>query len=126
MATITSSTTKVILATPSDWREWYQLIKSSAGYAKVWEYINPDSKLEDLPVLEEPEFPTPATVRGGAATYAQLSKDEQEELKELRKEHRRLFKIYEKKSDALYEISKTMQGSIDRSNLYLIDDKLEL
>lgn len=125
MATITSSTTKVILATPSDWREWYQLIKSSAGYAKVWEYINPDTKPEDLPVLTEPEFPTPATVKGNAATYAQLSKDEQEELKEMRKEYRRLFKIYEKKTDALYEISKNIQGSIDRSHLYLLEDKLE-
>jgi hypothetical protein len=74
MATITSSTTKVILAAPSDWREWFQLIKSSAGYARVWEYVNPDTKPEDLPVLTEPEYPTPGTIkRKAAATFAELS-----------------------------------------------------
>jgi hypothetical protein len=125
MATITSSTTKVILAVPSDWREWFQLIKSSAGYARVWEYVNPDTKPEDLPVLREPEYPTPRTINRKATTFAELSEEEQEELKEQRKEYRRIFKLYEKKTDALYEISKNIQGSIDRSILYLIEDKLK-
>ena len=106
----------MIPAAPSDWREWFQLIKSSAGYASGSNYVNPDTKPEDLPVLitrskreqalRELEYPTPGTIKRKATAFTELSEEEQEELKEQRKEYRRIFKLYEKKTDALYEISK--------------------
>jgi hypothetical protein len=55
-----SAATKVsiILKSRDDWRAWYDNIQSLAKARDVWEYINPDTKKEELPQLpKEPEIP---------------------------------------------------------------------
>ena len=42
------------------------MIKSAALGLEIWEYINPATKKERLPKLEEPAWPTPSTVKEGA------------------------------------------------------------
>jgi hypothetical protein len=49
-------------------------------------YVNPDTKPEDLPVLRELEYPTPGTIKRKATAFTEPSEEEQEELKEQRKE----------------------------------------
>ena len=67
MATTTTSN-KVILAGPKDWRPWIEVIKTACLEHDIWEYINPETEKEKLPVLSppiEPENPL-ATTQGNA------------------------------------------------------------
>jgi hypothetical protein len=125
MATIMSSNTKVILSTSADWREWFQVIKASANNAKIWQYVNPDTDADSLPILTEPTNPTLQSINEAATNFSSLTDKEQLELKEQRKEYKRLYTIYEKKDDSLVKLNEKIQESIDRRNLYLIEGKYQ-
>ena len=32
----------LILATPSDWKDWFQLVKSKAERDQIWDLVNPE------------------------------------------------------------------------------------
>ncbi|KAL2826586.1 hypothetical protein BJY01DRAFT_255931 [Aspergillus pseudoustus] len=56
----TNAATKVsiVLKSRDDWRAWYDNIQSLAKARDIWEYINLDTKKEELPgILKELEIP---------------------------------------------------------------------
>lgn len=58
MDTSVATKVSVILNSRDDWRAWYDNIRSLAKARDVWEYINPDTRKEELPeLLKEPEIP---------------------------------------------------------------------
>ena len=73
MAT-TSSESKInlILNQPSDWIQWFFIIQDIAKTNKVWKYIDPSTKKDDLPALEPPKRPTPKNVLPTAISIAEL------------------------------------------------------
>jgi hypothetical protein len=117
-----STSTQVILTTPSDWRQWIQMIKSAAIQADIWEYVNPDTEKNDLPICEEPEEPTYRTVNPAAAAYKDLEDIEREELRDLRGTYKRKYKEYREQKTALGALIKSIQGTVDRKNHYLLED----
>lgn len=47
----------IVLRSSKDWPEWRDHIQRTATLLGVWEYCDPTTEKEDLPVLEEPKKP---------------------------------------------------------------------
>ena len=105
----------VILASPNDWDEWIEVIKSKANTNRIWEYVNPSTDV--LLKLKEPVRATPKDVNNQKTKLSELDKDEKEELRTLRLEHRDNLKLYRKQQSALDTLCSQIQGSISRSYL---------
>ena len=60
---LSKSKTTIILSKSSDWDVWIGLVKSSALDAEIWDYCDPDLDPDAIETLEEPEYPTLATLR---------------------------------------------------------------
>ncbi len=74
----------VILNSSFDWDEWIGIIMTKAIAGDIWDYVNPNTAKDELPVLAEPHFPMPAEVNTEKTTFATLDVDEKEELQALR------------------------------------------
>jgi reverse transcriptase-like protein/Pol polyprotein/gag-pre-integrase-like protein len=113
------ATTKVnvILKDAEDWLEWIEVIKSAAIGLEIWEYIDPATIRERLPKLEEPVWPTPATVKTGAKGISELDEDEKDEYKSLKKRYNLLVTKYETRKRGLGTIRTKVQETVTRSNL---------
>jgi len=44
----------VILASPNDWDEWLEVIKSKANTNRIWKYVDLSTPEDALPKLKEP------------------------------------------------------------------------
>ena len=64
----TVSKTSVILRDYTNWDKWIELIKTASLKYDVWRYIDPSKPKDKLPVLVEPQRPTPANVHTPATT----------------------------------------------------------
>jgi len=113
------ATTKVnvILKDAEDWLEWIEVIKSAAIGLEIWEYIDPATIRELLPKLEEPVWPTPATVKQGATGISQLTADEKDTYKSLKQSYHRSVTKYDTRRTGLGEIRIRIQESLTRSTL---------
>ena len=67
---ITSTT--VILNTPKDWEPWYDIIKTRASMAEVWEYIDP----KGTATLKKP--PRPIDITPGLFDLIEWANDTKE------------------------------------------------
>jgi hypothetical protein len=76
MTTTNESKVNLILNQPSDWTQWFFIIKDTAKNNKVWQYIDPSKKKDKLPTLELPKRPIPADVRPMAILITQLEQDQ--------------------------------------------------
>ena len=83
MSNQTPQKTAIILAAPSDWDEWIEVIKTKAKAGDVWQYADPSTNEDVLPTLKEPYMPVPKDVNGEKTTIAQLTEEEKEELRTL-------------------------------------------
>jgi hypothetical protein len=91
---------------------------SNNGFGnKCWEYINPETTKEKLPKLEEPDWPTPATVKAGAAGISGLNEDEKDEYKSLKKGYDRSVTKCESRRKGLGTMRIKIQETVTRSNL---------
>jgi hypothetical protein len=75
MATSTNeshSKINLILNQPSDWIQWFFIVQDTAETNKVWQYIDPSKKKNELPRLEPPSRPTPRDVLPTATSIAKL------------------------------------------------------
>jgi hypothetical protein len=123
MATITFSSTKLILSTSTDWEDWFQYIKAEASFAKIWDYVNPDTPENLLLLNDEPERPTFKTIKPAAIAYSDLHDDEKDELKAQRDDYKRLYKLYEKRETAFETVCRSIEGTLDKKIKYLIKNK---
>ena len=117
-----STTTQVILSAPSDWRPWFQTIRTAAVQADIWKFVNPDTPNSELPTCDEPEEPTYGTVNPTATGYKDLSDLEREELRDLKATYKRRYKEYREQKSALGLLIKRIQESVDRKQHYLLED----
>ena len=71
----------VILASPNDWDEWIEVIKSKANNNRLWQYVDPSTPADDLPTLEEPVQASAKDVNiRGKTLLSELNEDEKGEL----------------------------------------------
>jgi len=116
------TTTQVILSAPSDWRPWFQTIRTAAVQADIWKFVNPDTPNSELPTCDEPEEPTYRTVNPTATGYKDLSDLEREELRDLKATYKRQYKEYRERKSSIGSLIKRIQESVDRKQHYLLED----
>jgi len=75
-----TTTVQVILSSTSDWRAWFQTIRTASIQADVWKFVNPDTPESELPICEEPEEPTCRSVNPTVTAYRNLKDLEREVL----------------------------------------------
>jgi hypothetical protein len=61
------STLQIILSRPSDWRPWIQMIRTASKQADIWQFVNPETDKDMLPICTEPEEPTVQTINPNAS-----------------------------------------------------------
>ena len=148
MSLSTIEKNRLILNGPKDWDAWLLLIKGVARCGHIWQFVNPDTPEEDLPVLSKPVKPTANSIRilnltpKPTATPAEtpatshnvsprrisksdLSSVEKEELEDQLETYDDLKKEYEKQVEAMDNLVTRIQGSIRRDFLTLYCKDLE-
>ena len=118
-----ASVEQVILSTSSDWVEWFELIKTGAIQAEIWDFVNPNTNEDDLRTCSEPDEPTVASVMEGARGYKDLDEYQREDLKDLKERYKRKYKEYREKKTALAALVKRIQETVDRKHHYLLKDQ---
>jgi hypothetical protein len=108
----------VILASPNDWDEWIEVIKSKANNNRLWKYIDPSTPKTELLRLEEPVRASPKDANSrGKTKLSDLDEDEKEELRTLKSDHRDNLKLYRKQPSALDTLRSQILSSISRTYL---------
>jgi len=112
----------VILSKSQDWQRWYQLIRTGAVNADIWEYVNPDTTEPILPKLTAPIEPTVSSVKAAATSYADLDENLTLQLRDLKESFKRHYKEYREKKAAIAALVKRIQETVDERNHYLLED----
>jgi hypothetical protein len=122
MAT-TSSESKInlILNQPSDWIQWFFIIQDTAKTNKVWKYIDPSTKKDDLPALELPKRPTPKDVLPTAISIPQLDQMQLTAYNQLYAEYKDDLRTHQKQEQAISDISNYIVRTTSVAYLPLIN-----
>ena len=121
MATTTQT---VILDTTADWIPWLIIIQGKATHAKVWKYIDPDSSKP--PALLDPQRPTPASVRTGATSMAELDMAQLTAFQLLDGHYKEDRKKLDRIETDLRKLSDHILDTVSRTNLPYIEDKTDV
>lgn len=117
--------TSVILDKSQDWDKWLAVIKRKAQTTNVWQYINPDLKIQpEMP--KEPSLPSVTQVKQGATTYSDITTDQDlRVLNFLRDDYKINQRKYDQTFTALANVSNTIINSISTRNLAFIERDCE-
>ena len=121
MTTTNESKINLILDKPSNWIQWFFIIQDTAKTNKVWQYVDPATKKDNLPKLEPPKRPTPADVRPTATSIAQLDQHQLTAYNQLYAEYKDDLRIHQKQKEAINGISNYIVCSTSVAYLPLID-----
>jgi hypothetical protein len=114
---MTAPKVTITLKDAEDWLEWIEVVKSTAIGLDVWDCINPEKTKDELRVPLKPEWPTPSTVKVGAAGIKDLDENERFQYKPLQKRYEREISEYETSKKGLGTIRIEIQKSVSRPNL---------
>jgi hypothetical protein len=83
--------TTPVLNSPKDWYQWYIALENFADPKGIWDYVNPESKEDELPELLEPTLPriqdACRTGTPGRERFADLDADERDTYKYLERRY---------------------------------------
>ena len=83
--------TTPVLNSPKDWYQWYIALENFADAKGIWDYVNPESKEDELPELLEPTLPriqdACRTGTPGRERFADLDADERDTYKYLERRY---------------------------------------
>ena len=116
-----NSKVNLILNQPSDWIQWFFIIQDTAKTNKVWQYIDPSKKKDDLPTLEPPKRPTPADLLPAATSISQLDQEQFAVYNQLYAEYKDDLRIHQKQEQAISDISNYIVRTTSVAYLPLID-----
>ena len=91
------------------------MIRNRAKIAKVWQFIDPSIKAEDLPTLSRPALPLPIQVNSLKTMIIELTPTELEELKVLRDDRKDRNCEYEKQLSAIESLHTLIHETVSRS-----------
>ena len=74
--TSTKSKINFILNKLSNWIQWFFIIQDIVKTNKVWQHVGSDKKKDNIPILELPNWPTPADIHPMVTLIAQLDWDQ--------------------------------------------------
>jgi hypothetical protein len=115
-----ASSSQVVLSSSSDWLQWFQLIKTAAVNAEIWDYVNPNVKKDIIPTCVEPEEPTYHTVNPDVTTFRDLEPLEREKFRDLRSSFKRKYTVYREQKVALSNLVQRIQETIDYKHYSLL------
>ena len=121
MITTNELKVNVILNKPSDWIQWFFIVQNTAKTNKVWEYVDPATKKDNIPVLEPPKRPTPKDVLSTATSISELDQHQLTAYNQLYTEYKDDLRIYQKKEQAINDISNYIVRTTSVAYLPLID-----
>jgi hypothetical protein len=123
-ASTTSIMTKavVILDKPSDWDEWFFLVRSKTQDGDVEKFIDLNSAIEP-PQLREPAKPMPNDIKPTATSLTDLTSDQRDLFRLLRDGYKSDLSRYERKRADLVEIKNYVLSTISRQNLTFVIGK---
>jgi hypothetical protein len=107
----------VILNGPMDWDEWLEVVKKKSVGGKIWDFVNPNTNKDELPILEKPMIPSAKDVNPLKTVLSQLTDDEKDELKLLRYDFKHQLTLYERQDAALASLRLFIQETISRTFL---------
>ena len=119
--TTNESKVNLILDKPSNWIQWFFIIQNTAKTNKVWEYVNPATKKDNLPTLEPPKRPTPKDILSTATSIAQLDQHQLIAYNQLYAEYKDDLRIYQKQEQAINDISNYIVRTTSVAYLPLIN-----
>jgi Reverse transcriptase (RNA-dependent DNA polymerase) len=121
MATSTPQATKatIILDRPSDWDEWFSIVKRMAVQSHIFDLVDPAAGTQPK-TLEKPTNPTVAMIKQGAKMPIDLSKEELVAYQLAREEFKYAEKDYAQESGALKELSNHIVTTVSRLNYSFI------
>jgi hypothetical protein len=90
-------------------------IISTLTVARVWKFMDPSIKADDLPILSRPAVPMPIDVNPDTTRMSELSPAEREELKFLRDEWKNRNREYEKQQSAIENLHTLIHETVSRS-----------
>ena len=94
MTTTNKSKVNLILDKPSDWIQWFFIVQNTAKTNKVWEYVNPATKKDNISVLEPLKRPTPKDVLSTAISISELDQHQLTAYNQLYTEYKDDLRIY--------------------------------
>ena len=121
MTTTNESKVNLILSQPSDWTQWFFIIQDTAKTNKVWEYIDPSKKKDELLKLQLPKRPTSADVLPTATSIAKLDALQLTAYNQLYAEYKDDLRIHQKQEQAINDISNYIVRTTSVAYLPLID-----
>jgi hypothetical protein len=107
----------VILNGPMDWDEWLEVVKTKSVGGKIWDFVNPNTNKDELPILEKPMIPSAKDVNPLKTVLSQLTDDEKDKLKLLRYDFKHQPTLYERQDAALASLRLFIQETISRTFL---------
>src|SRR6266480_1644793 len=107
---------EVILKDTAQWDLWLASIRAMAGEAQIWELVNPSAEEDDIPNLEEPEFPTSESVCG-KESYEDLTPNKKEQLVVARERYKRAIKKFDRQFE-MYNALKRQILRMTHTNLH--------
>ena len=114
----------VILDKTSDWHSWLFVRKDTAVDLKVWKYIDPSVKKDDLPPEPtEPQPPSLSTYKRNATSLAQLEQDDRDAYRWEYDVYKDKLAKYEKHEKSMTTISSEIGKTVAKRHLYLIRDE---
>ena len=105
----TEAAKALVLNGPEDWYDWLDYLKDLSRAKRVWNFVDPD--LPDVPDLVEPEIPSPASVKQGAATVTDLDDAEKASLGILQRLYAQLYAQWQARENALQHINEVIKAT---------------
>ena len=121
MTTTNESKVNLILDKPSNWIQWFFIIQNTAKTNKVWEYVDLAIKKDNILVLELPKWPIPKDVLSTATLISKLDQHQLTAYNQLYTKYKDNLHIYQKKEQAINNISNYIICMISVAYLPLIN-----
>src|SRR5207248_2898044 len=115
----------IVLDKTSDWHSWLFIRKDTAVDLKVWKYIDPSVKKDDLPPEPtEPQPPSLSSCKRNATSLAQLEQDDRDAYRWEHDDYKDKLAKYEKHQKSMTTINSEIGKTVAKRHLYLIRDEL--
>jgi len=121
MTTTSESKVNLILNQPSDWTQWFFIIKDTAITNEVWQYIDPSTK-DERPKLAQPSRPILRDILPTATSIAKLDPSQLTAYNQLYAKYKDDLHTYKKQKRAINNISNYIVRTTSVAYLPLIDD----
>ena len=122
MASTTSK--KVILESPADWKLWLIPIQHIAQSHDVWDYVDPSKSTDEIRTLRKSTILTASQVKPQAESIMDLDDHQVKRFELLMSVYKEEAREYERKQKAISQINTEVITTVAPQYLYKVQSKL--